>query len=118
LKKFCFSLGNLEQHFTSSSHISSMYRLSNFKNKYLNVDSLLNANYRLANQKEESILQVNKKVIETFFDCTLFLAKQGLAFRRDPQDQGKFTINIILNLVKVPFHFRKFYSTYSFAASI
>ncbi|CAF4909838.1 unnamed protein product, partial [Rotaria sp. Silwood1] len=82
--------GKLEQHFTSSSHMSSMYRLSVFKNKHLNVEHLIDANHRLASQKEESIFQINKKIIETFFDCTLFLAKQGLAFHRDPQEHGNF----------------------------
>jgi hypothetical protein len=69
-----------------------MYRLSVFKNKYSNVESLLSTNHRLANQKEESILKINKKIIEMFFDCTLFLARQGLAFRRDPQEDGKFNV--------------------------
>ncbi|CAF1049490.1 unnamed protein product [Adineta steineri] len=82
--------GKLDQHFTSSSHLASMYRLSVFKNKYANVECLMDANNRLANQKEESILKINTKIIETFFDCTLFLAKQGLAFRRDPQEHGNF----------------------------
>ncbi|CAF3453386.1 unnamed protein product [Rotaria socialis] len=82
--------GKLEQHFTSSSHMASMYRLSVFKNKHLNVEHLIDANHRLACQKEESIFQINKKIIETFFDCTLFLTKQGLAFRRDPQEHGNF----------------------------
>jgi hypothetical protein len=95
-----------------------MYRLSIFKNKHANVESLLSANHRLANQKEESIFKINKKIIETFFDCTLFLAKQGLAFRRDPQEHGKFLINIISNLAKFILHWRKFYPTYSFTSSI
>ena len=56
--------------------MASMYRLSVFKNKHLNVEHLIDANHRLACQKEESIFQINKKIIETFFDCTLFLAKQ------------------------------------------
>ncbi|CAF4447340.1 unnamed protein product, partial [Rotaria sp. Silwood2] len=82
--------GKLDQHFTSSSHMSSMYRLSIFKNKHSNVECLLSANHRLATQKEESLFKINKKMIETFFDCTLFLVKQGIAFRRDHQEHGNF----------------------------
>jgi len=95
-KNFIF-LGKLDQHFSSSSHVSSMYRLSIFKNKHSNVEYLLSANQRLANQKEESMFKINKKIIETFFDCTLFLTKQGLAFRRDPQEHGNFIINRIFD---------------------
>lgn len=73
--------------------MSSMYRLSAFKKKYANIDSLLSSNCRLANQREESVLRINKKIIETFFDCTLFLARQGLAFRRDPQENGEHIIS-------------------------
>lgn len=93
-----------------------MYRLSTFKNKHSNVEYLLSVNHRLSNQKEESIFKINKKIIETFFDCTLFLAKQGLTFRRDSQEHGKvYQFN---DLAKFLLYCRKFYSTYSFTASL
>jgi hypothetical protein len=81
--------------------MSSMYRLSVFKNKHLNVEHLIDANHRLASQKEELIFQINKKIIKTFFDCTLFLAKQGLAFRRDPQEHGTSIIYIIFDFINL-----------------
>lgn len=83
--------------------MASMDRLSIFKSKHSNVECLLSANHRLAAQKEESILKINKKVVETFFDCALFLAKQGIAFRRDPQENGKLMINVTSDLIKLFF---------------
>ncbi len=84
-----------------------MDRLLIFKNKHSNVECLLGANHRLAAQKEKSILKINKKIIETFFDCTLFLAKQGIAFRRDPQENGKLINNVIFEFIKSFLYCRK-----------
>jgi hypothetical protein len=81
--------------------MASSNRLSHFKKKDSNVDCLLDSNRRLAIQKEDSILKINKKVVETFFDCTLFLAKQGIAFRRDPQENGKPFLIVMSDLAKL-----------------
>ena len=102
-KEYHVSVGKLDQHFTSASHMSSINRLSTFKNEYSHIECLLNANHRLAIQKEESILKINKRIIETFFDCTLFLAKQGIAFRRDPQETGEFILDVIYDSFKLLF---------------
>ncbi|CAF1459198.1 unnamed protein product, partial [Rotaria sordida] len=83
------------------------------------------ANHRLATQKEESVFKINKKIIETFFDCTLFLAKQCIVFRRDPQEHGNFIqlINLLrrcdplLDSLFNEENFKSHYVTYTSARS-
>ncbi|CAF0839827.1 unnamed protein product [Rotaria sordida] len=80
----------LEQHFSSIAHVASVNRYLNFKTKKLNVDLMLDNNRRKENQEQEKILQLNKEVIVTLLDSARFLAAQGLAFRREPENEGNF----------------------------
>ncbi|CAM4810354.1 unnamed protein product [Rotaria magnacalcarata] len=89
--------GKLENHFSSITHRSSVQHYSNFKTKNVNIDLMLDSNRRKANQEQQSILQLNKKVIVTLLDVARYLIKQGLAFRREPEAEGNFTqlINLL-----------------------
>ncbi|CAF4254196.1 unnamed protein product [Rotaria magnacalcarata] len=81
--------GKLESHFSSIAHRSSIQHYSNFKTKKVNIDLMLDSNRRKANQEQQSILQLNKKVIVTLLDVARYLIKQGLAFRREPEAEVK-----------------------------
>ncbi|CAF1353507.1 unnamed protein product [Rotaria sp. Silwood1] len=80
--------GKLEQHFSSATHKSSVDRYLNFKNKKLHVDLMLDSNRMKEDQEQEMILQLNKQVIVTLLDSARYLARQGLAFRRNPESEG------------------------------
>ena len=87
---FCFSLalGKLEHHFSSVTHIASVDRYLNFKNKKMNIDLMLDSNRRKESQEQEKILQLNKQIVITLLDTARFLASQGLAFRRQHENEG------------------------------
>jgi len=55
----------------------------------VNIDLMLNSNRRKEDQEQESILKLNKQVVVTLLDSARYLARQGLAFRRDPESEGK-----------------------------
>ncbi|CAF1455551.1 unnamed protein product, partial [Rotaria sordida] len=80
--------GKLEQHFSSATHKSSVDRYLNFKNKKLHVDLMLDSNRMKEDQEQEMILQLNKQVIVTLLDSARYLARQGLAFQRNPESEG------------------------------
>ncbi|CAF3029952.1 unnamed protein product, partial [Rotaria sp. Silwood2] len=75
----------LEQHFSFATHKSSVDRYLNFKNKKLHVDLMPDSNRMKEDQEQEMILQLNKQVIVTLLDSARNLARQGLAFRRNPE---------------------------------
>ncbi|CAF3018104.1 unnamed protein product [Rotaria sp. Silwood2] len=81
--------GKLDTHFSSVTHRSSVERYLNYKTKNVNIDLMLDSSRRKANQEQESILQLNKQVIVTLLDSARYLVKQGLAFRREPESQGR-----------------------------
>jgi hypothetical protein len=39
-------------------------------------------------QEQEMILHLNKQVIISLLDSARYLARQGLAFRRNPENEG------------------------------
>jgi hypothetical protein len=78
----------LEQHFLSVAHKASLDRYLNFKNKKLNIDLMLDSNRMKENQEQDMIIQLNKQVIVTLLDSARYLARQGLAFRRNPETEG------------------------------
>ncbi|CAF3654027.1 unnamed protein product [Rotaria sordida] len=47
-------------------------------------------NRRKAQQQETAILERNKNIIITLIDSARFLCRQGLAFRREPAEEGNF----------------------------
>jgi hypothetical protein len=80
--------GKLEQHFASDAHKSSVDKYLNFKNKKVNIDLILDSNRMKEVQEQDMILQLNKQVIITLLDSARYLARQGLAFRRNPDSEG------------------------------
>jgi hypothetical protein len=86
-----FSSGKLLMHFQSNAHAASVNRLLNFKSRRNNIDSMICANRRQAEIEENVTHQFNRKIVLTLFDSALFLARQGLAFRNDPKEEGIFT---------------------------
>ncbi|CAF3127814.1 unnamed protein product [Rotaria sp. Silwood2] len=79
-----------EEHFSSISHVASHERYLIFKNKSCNIDNLLNKNWHKAQQQEIAIFQRNRSIITTLIDSARFLCRQGLAFRREPAEEGNF----------------------------
>jgi hypothetical protein len=78
----------LEQHFSSTAHKASLDRYFNFKNKKLNIDLILDSNRMRENQEQDMILQLNKQVVVALLDSARYLVRQGLAFRRNPENEG------------------------------
>ena len=50
---------------------------------------MLISNRRVADQEEEAIVELNKKVVVSLLDAAMYLARQGLAFRREPENEGQ-----------------------------
>ena len=86
----CFSLGKLLAHFQSNAHVAAANRLMNFKSRKNNIDSMICSNRRQAEIQENVTHEYNWKIVLTLLDSALFLARQGLAFRNDPQEEGIF----------------------------
>ncbi len=78
----------MEQHFSSTAHKASVDRYFNFKNKKLNIDLMLDSNRMRENQEQDMILQLNKQVVVTLLDSARYLVRQGLAFRRNTENEG------------------------------
>ena len=49
---------------------------------------MLNSNRLKENQEREFILQLNKQAVVTLLDTARYLARQDLAFRREPASEG------------------------------
>ncbi|CAF1437053.1 unnamed protein product, partial [Didymodactylos carnosus] len=80
--------GKLIQHFGSVTHKLSLARYENFQNKKTTIDIMLANNRRKADHEQDVMLKLNKDVIITLSNAARYLAKQGLAFRRDPHLEG------------------------------
>jgi hypothetical protein len=60
----------------------------NFKTRKNNIDSMICSKRRQAEIQENVTHEYNRKIVLTLLDSALFLARQGLAFRNDPQEEG------------------------------
>ena len=47
------------------------------------------SNRRVADQEEEAIVELNKKVVVSLLDAAMYLARQGLALRREPENESQ-----------------------------
>ncbi|CAF4697733.1 unnamed protein product, partial [Rotaria socialis] len=79
--------GKLVKHFKSISHITAENRLVNFSQKNRNVDLMLDAGQRRADQKREAVLKLNEKIVVTLLDVSRFLSRQSLAFQGDTNSE-------------------------------
>ncbi|CAF4679073.1 unnamed protein product [Rotaria socialis] len=82
--------GKLVKHFKSISHITAENRLVNFSQKNRNVDLMLDAGQRRADQKREAVLKLNEKIVVTLLDVSRFLSRQSLAFQGDTNSEENF----------------------------
>ncbi|CAF4583323.1 unnamed protein product, partial [Rotaria sp. Silwood2] len=57
--------GKLVKHFKSTSHMTAENRSLNFSQKKTNIDLMLNAGRRVADQKREEVLKLNEKTVIT-----------------------------------------------------
>jgi len=78
----------LVKHFKSAAHISAEKRLLNFSQKKTNVDLMIDARRREADQKREQLLKLNEKIIITLIDVARFLGRQSLSFQGDENSEG------------------------------
>ncbi|CAF4188587.1 unnamed protein product, partial [Rotaria sordida] len=88
--------GKLVKHFKSTSHMTAENRLLNFSQKKTNIDLMLNAGRRAADQKREEVLKLNEKIVITLLDVARFLARQSLAFRGNANSEGNFVAAVNL----------------------
>ncbi|CAF3019819.1 unnamed protein product [Rotaria sp. Silwood2] len=82
--------GKLVRHFKSISHINAESRLLNFSQKKTNIDLMLDAGRRAADQKREEVLKLNEKVVLTLLDIARFLSRQSLGFQGNVESEGNF----------------------------
>ncbi|CAF1173276.1 unnamed protein product [Didymodactylos carnosus] len=80
----------LVTHFKSAAHKAAEKRLQIFSNKKSNVDLMLNADRREADQKREQLLKINEKIIISLLEVARFLGRQSLAFQGQEHDEGNF----------------------------
>ncbi|CAF4385959.1 unnamed protein product, partial [Rotaria magnacalcarata] len=95
--KMTGSDGKLVKHFKSITHTMAENRLLNFSQKRTNIDLMLNAQRRLADQKREEILKLNEKIVVTLLDVARFLSRQSLSFQGDADSERNFVaaVNMI-----------------------
>ncbi|CAM4910595.1 unnamed protein product [Rotaria socialis] len=55
-----------------------------------NVDLMLDAGQRRADQKREAVLKLNEKIVVTLLDVSRFLSRQSLAFQGDTNSEENF----------------------------
>ncbi|CAF4364593.1 unnamed protein product, partial [Didymodactylos carnosus] len=79
--------GKLVTHFKSAAHKAAEKRLQIFSNKKSNVDLMLNADRREADQKREQLLKINEKIIISLLEVARFLGRQSLAFQGQEHDE-------------------------------
>ena len=89
--------GKLKLHFNSSAHKAALFEYCNFLVKAGHIDILLDKEKRNLVLEEENILVFNRHVVKMLFDITQTLAKQGIAFRGNVDEDGNFT-----QIVKLP----------------
>jgi hypothetical protein len=63
-------------------------RLLNFSQKKTNIDLMLDAGRRMADQKREEVLRLNEKIVITLLDVARFLTRQSLAFQGNANSEG------------------------------
>jgi len=89
--------GKLELHFSSNTHKSALVDFSNFTLNCNHIDKLLNKENRQAAIQISAQKQFHKDVIKILFDVTRTLARQGLSFRGDgDENNGNFKQIILL----------------------
>lgn len=82
--------GKLQLHFNSKSHKAALLDYCNFLLRSGHVDVLLDKEKRKLMVEEEKVLQRNVSVINILLDVTRTLAKQGIAFRGNAEEDGNF----------------------------
>lgn len=76
------------KHFKSISHLNAESRLLNFSQQKTNIDLMLDAGRRVADQKREEVLKLNEKIVLTLLDIARFLSRQSLAFQGNAESEG------------------------------
>lgn len=90
--------GKLVQHFSSTSHKSALVDFSNFLNSSQHIDCLFNIPNRLNFINVEYQKSFHEDVIAMLLDVTRTLARQGLAFRGEANDENSNFYQIVLLL--------------------
>lgn len=90
--------GKLVQHFTSNTHKSALLDFSNFLNSSNHIDCILNKQNREQEIQDKYQQQFHQEVLTILFDVTRTLARQGLAFRGDENEENSNFNQILLLL--------------------
>jgi hypothetical protein len=90
--------GKLTQHFTSLSHKSALDDFSNFLNSSNHIDCLLNKSNRVQAIELDHKKRFHQDILCMLFDISRTLARQGLAYRGDGDEQNSNFNQIVLLL--------------------
>lgn len=82
--------GKIQLHFQSNSHKAALFDYATFCTESERVDLLLDKSKRTRLIEEEKILQQHRNVIAMMIDICRTLARQGLAFRNEPEMDSNF----------------------------
>ncbi|KAF0764466.1 zinc finger MYM-type protein 1-like [Aphis craccivora] len=91
--------GKLAEHFSSLSHKLALIDFSNFLSNTNHIDCILNKSNRLNEINFEYQKRFNQKVITMLMDITRTLARQGLAYRGEGENEENSNFNQIVLLL-------------------
>lgn len=83
--------GKLQLHFNSGAHKAALFDYCHFLVTAGHIDILLDKEKRNLIIEEEKTLVFNRNVVKMLFDVTQTLAKQGIAFRGNVEEDSNFT---------------------------
>jgi hypothetical protein len=89
--------GKLALHFSSKSHNSALIDFRNFLTSSNNINCFLNKVNRQQTIEIEHKIHIHKEVITILLDITRTLARQGIVFRSDKNEEnGNFSQLVLL----------------------
>ena len=91
--------GNLAEHFSSLSHKSALIDFSHFLNNSNHIDCILNKSNRLNAINIEYQKHFHQEVIAMLIDITRTLARQGLAYRGEGENEENSNFYQIVQLL-------------------
>lgn len=93
------ALEKMQEHADSEAHLTSMVRWNTYKNSAL--QAAFDVSYAQDKAKREREKQRNREILTRLIDITLYLARQGKAFRGDDESATSSNQGNFLELVKM-----------------
>lgn len=82
-------MGKLSAHFSSNCHKAALESYCSFLHKKNYIETKLDKKKRQIQLEEEKHLNYNKKIVEILFDLTNTMARQGIAFRGNIENESE-----------------------------